>query len=174
MKHLSLDTFNELLSETTLKPRIKRELKFVASTQMLADDWSDRELLAIADRTGQKGVLLLQPNADLYIASYELSRTIVDSMTGRQRAIICDFCYTWQAGSNAASVTIADPVTKSSVRFLCCADLNCSQHVRTLTKESIMSRAQLRESIDNNARVQRLQTKLVGYIDQLHMQKVDA
>ena len=172
MKTLSQDDFNELLERTDIKPRLKRELRFVSSTSKLDADWSGYELISITDRTGDRGVLLIQPNDKLYIAPYELSRRIVDSKTGRARAIICDFCYTWQPGSNAASIVFTNKGAKHSIGFLCCGDLACSQHVRTATKSSIVSRAQLRENLTNEDRIARLKIRLIDKIDQLGLLNV--
>ena len=97
---------------------------------------------------------------------------MIDSATGRYRAIICDFCYTWQPGSNAASITFKQAVTNNSIRWLCCVDLDCSRHVRTLTKASVVSRAQLREDITNEGRVLRLKQRLIEKIDQLSLPSV--
>jgi hypothetical protein len=172
MKTISQDEFDGILQRIDIKPRLKKELKFVTSTVRLPEDWADYELVAIADRTGAKGVLLLQPEEALYIAQYELSRRIVDSGTGRDRAAICDFCYTWQPGSNAASITFTHTETKHKIRFLCCGDLLCSQHVRTATKASVMSRAQLRENLSTNDRIARLKSRLVTKIEQLGLKVV--
>jgi hypothetical protein len=169
MRTLNQEEFNHILQQADIKPRLTRELKFVASTSHLSDDWSSYELIAIADRNGDKGILLLQPDDTLYIASYELSRRIIDSSTGRERAIICDFCYTWQPGSNAASITFTHANTKHKIRFLCCSDLACSQHVRTATKESVVSRAQLREDLSDDDRIARLKTKLVKKVEHLNL-----
>lgn len=172
MKTFSQEDFNSLLQMADIKPRLKRELKFVSSTANLADDWADYELVTITDRTGDRGVLLLQPGDNLYLAPYELSRRIIDSKTGRARAIICDFCYTWQPGSNAASIIFTNKGAKHSVGFLCCGDLSCSQHVRTATKASVVSRAQLRESLNNEERIARLKSKLMIKIEQLGLQPI--
>ena len=94
MHTLNLDSFNEIIKAVHIKPRLKAELKFVKSIEGYDEDWSDYELIAISDRTNDKGVLLLQPDDDLYIVQYELSHKIIDFKTGRRRAIICDFCYT--------------------------------------------------------------------------------
>lgn len=168
MKTYTQDQFSLLIEQSAIKPRLKKELKFVSSTSQLPNDWSDFELIAIADRTGSKGVLLLQPDTELYIASYELTRRIVDSQTGRERAVICDFCYTWQPGSNAATITFLQAGSSThSIGYLCCADLACSEHVRTKTKASIVSRARLRENITGEDRIERLKTKLRAKIQQL-------
>lgn len=173
MKTFSQDSFNALLEHTDIKPKLKRELRFVSSTNNLAKDWSDYEFVAITDRTGDRGILLLQPADKLYIAPYELSRRIIDSKTGRARAIICDFCYTWQPGSNAASIIFTNKGAKHSIGFLCCGDLNCSQHVRTATKASVVSRTQLRESLTNEDRIARLKMKLAKKIEQLGLSPTD-
>lgn len=167
MKTLNQNSFDTLLQDAGIKSRLRKDLKFVASTAHLIDSWSEYELLCIADRTNDKGVLLLQPASTLFVAPYELSRTIVDSKTGRQRAIICDFCYTWQPGSNAASITFTHPDDKRHIRFLCCGDLKCSQHVRTITSASIVSRSQLRENLSNEDRVERLKMKITELIDHI-------
>ena len=174
MRTLNQEEFNHILRQFDMKSRLKKELKFVASTLHLSSDWSDYELIAIADRTGNKGVLLLQPQNTLYITQYKLSRRIVDSATGRDRAIICDFCYTWQPGSNAASITFTRADNQHSIRFLCCGDLACSQHVRTATKASVVSRAQLRENLSDEDRIARLKTKLTKYIEYLGLKVITA
>jgi hypothetical protein len=172
MRTLTQSDFDELMKHTGIKTRLVAELKFVKSTEALANEWSDYELLSIQDRTGDKGVLLLQPYGDVFIISYELSRRIVDSKTGRGRAIICDFCFTWQPGSNAASITFTHAMTKHKIGFLCCGDLNCSQHVRSATKASIVSRTQLRENMTNDDRIERLKDRLQVKILQLGLEKV--
>ena len=172
MHTLDLDSFNELLKNTDIKSRVKSELKFVKSTEGLANDWSDYELISISDRTNNKGILLLEPDGELFIVQYELSRKITDFKTGRSRAVICDFCYTWQPGSNAASILFSVSSTKSKIGFLCCGDLKCSQHVRSLTKAGIVSRTQLRENMTNEDRVIRLKNRLRDKITQLELIKV--
>lgn len=173
MKTLSQNEFNDTLQQIDIKPRFKKELKFVASTAHLLVDWSTYELISIADRTGNAGVLLLCPEDSLFVVQYEISRRIVDSGTGRDRAIICDFCYTWQPGSNAASITFTHTRTKHSIRLLCCGDLDCSQHVRTATKASVVSRSQLRENMTNEDRVTRLKLRLTKIIDQLNLKVIE-
>lgn len=172
MQTLTKETFETLLGQTDIKPRIKKSLKFVASTNYLGDDWSDRELLAVADRTGDAGVLLVQPDGGLYMTPYELSRRIVDSATGRERAIVCDLCYTWQPGSGAASITFRQQGASHSITLLCCADLRCSQHVRTTTNAGRVSRTQLRESLDNDRRAARLRQRLMDLVERLELTAV--
>lgn len=169
MRQLTLEQFNELLAETSIKPRTKRELRFVTSTAHLSSqDWEESELLNITDRTGNKGVLLIDIDENLHIVPYELSLGLRSQSTGRLSPVICDFCRTWQAGSGAASATFKkDPRSNDSIGYLCCGDLGCSSHVRTKTPASLCSRAQLREDLTNEQRVERLQNRLRRLVSEL-------
>ncbi|HEX6258017.1 MAG TPA: FBP domain-containing protein [Candidatus Saccharimonadales bacterium] len=171
MKTLSLEQFNQLIAQAELKPRIKRDLRFMQSTAgMTAGDWAETELLNITDRTGNKGVLLLEPDTDIYILAYELSRGIANSQTGRAQPIICDFCRTWQSGSGAGSISFQrNKQSLNSINFLCCADLACSQHVRNKTVTARTSRAQLREDLTTEQRVARLRNRLGQIISDFHL-----
>ena len=167
MKKLTLIEFNELLSESTIKHRLKSELRFVASTEHLSDEeWSDRELLAITDRNGNKGVLLISLDEDFYMLPYEMKTGIVSSSTGRSQSLICDFCQTWQYGNKSGSISFTKSRT-SNVSYLCCADLKCSMHVRNKTIEAKTSRSQLREDLSTEQRIERLKTRVRGYILEL-------
>jgi FBP C-terminal treble-clef zinc-finger len=174
MKALNVEQFNQLIAEVQIKPRLKRELRFVNSTStMTTEDWHEAELLSITDRTYNKGVLLLAPDEDFYIIPYELSRGLANRQTGRAQPIICDFCRTWRAGSGAGSISFRkDKQSLNSVGFLCCADLACSKHVRTKTSASITSRAQLREDLTNEQRVERLKGRLRQIIADLQLEPV--
>lgn len=174
MKALDLEQFNQLIARAQLKPRLKRELRFINSTStMTAEDWLEAELLSITDRTGNKGVLLLSPDDDIYVLPYELSRGIANRQTGRAQPIICDFCRTWQAGNSAGSISFRkDKQSLNSVGFLCCGDLACSQHVRSKTNASRTSRAQLREDLTNEQRVERLKGRLRQIIADLGLEPI--
>lgn len=169
MRTLNQNSFEEVMDKANIKSRLKTELKFTKSIENLSDDWAEYELLAIKDRTNDRGILLLEPNDALYIVQYDISRKVIDSKSGRRRAIICDFCYTWQPGSNAASITFTIANTKRKTRFICCGDLQCSSHVRTLTKAALTSRSQLREDMTNETRVLRLKNRLRDKIIQLEL-----
>jgi flavoprotein len=115
----------------------------------------------------------LVPDDDIYIVPYEISKGIVSRQTGRAQPIICDFCRTWQAGSGAGNISFQkDKRSLSSVGFLCCADLQCSSHARTKTQASLISRAQLREDITNERRVERLKIRLRQIIAELQLEPV--
>lgn len=162
MRKLTQELFQRLLDQTTIRPRVKREVRFTTSAALLSDeDWPITELLAISDRAGNKGVLIMQPEADeLFMTSYELTRGLKSS-TGRTQPIVCDFCRTWQTGGRSGSVTLAKPGRDTgSITFLCCADLRCSRHVRNLTSAAKTSRAQLREDMTDEQRVDRLRQRI--------------
>jgi len=172
MKKLTLETFNELIAQAGIKPRLAKELRFVQSTENLSDEeWADRELLKITDRNDNKGVLLVALDEDLYMLPYELKSGITSSSTGRSQSIICDFCQTWQYGNKSGSISFTKNRT-SNVSYLCCEDLKCSMHVRNKTKEAHTSRAQLREDISIEERIKRLKTRLRGFISELPVEKL--
>lgn len=173
MKKLDLDQFTALLSAAPIKPRLKREIRFVASTVDMDDsDWEEAELLPITDRSGNKGVLLIEIESGLYFLPYELSRGIT-SKTGRAQPIICDFCRTWQTGSRSGSIIFPiDSRGTKAVGFLCCADLKCSAHVRSKTSAAKTSRSQLREDLSDEQRVDRLRTRLQEVVERLEAMPV--
>lgn len=169
MQVLKADQFTELIAQAVIKPRLRRELRFQAAAAKLADDeWEYTELFAVSDRTGRRGVLIVQPDDEPHVVTYDLTQGAAARTTGRAQPIICDFCRTWQRGSNAASITLTpDYRIGASTTFLCCADLDCSRHVRTLTSAAKMSRAQLREDLDDDGRILRLRRRLNEIIAQL-------
>ncbi len=176
MRKIDKDEFNEIIKRTTtIKPRFKRDVRFTVSTQAMHDeDWAARELVAIHDKNKNSGIVLLQPYDVLYVLAFETGGAVRDSSSGRSKAIICDFCYTWRTGGDAGLITFfPDSQTKNSTAQLCCLDLQCSEHVRTKTKAALMSRAQLREHLTPEARVLRLKEHLQVFIDKLQLEPVE-
>lgn len=170
MKQLTPDMFDALLKQSAaIKPRIKREVRFGASVQTMDKDaWSECEVLPIYDKSKNKGILLLQPYDTLYAAAFESGGIVRDARSGRSKSVICDFCYTWHTGGEAGLVTFyADAHSNNSTAQLSCFDLACSAHVRTSTKASIVSRAQLREHMTDEERIERLRRHLQNFIDKL-------
>jgi hypothetical protein len=164
MKKLSIEEFNELINLSSIKPRLKNEVRFIASTENLSDEeWGDRELIGISDRSGNNGILLVSLSNKMHILPYELKIGITSSATGRLQSTICDFCRTWQYGDRSARISFHKD-KNSSVSFLCCADLKCSMHVRNKTEASHTSRAQLREDLSIEQRVERLKTRLANLV----------
>jgi hypothetical protein len=174
MKTLTLDTFAALMDAARIKPRLKRDLRFVTSTEHMSEtDWSETELLAVTDKSGNKGVVVIELDDRTYVLPCEFKRGITSSSTGRAQPVICDFCSTWQDGSRAGSVAFTHVRNSATnVAYLCCADLACSQHVRTKTSASKISRAQLRENMDDEKRVERLKAKLTRILTSLEAEPV--
>ena len=167
MIKITLEQFNAYITEAGVKPRLKNSLRFIQSTEAMTDEqWANRELLPITDRTGTNGVLLIGLENELHILPYELHSGITSSSTGRSQSIICDFCKTWQYGNKSGSIRFRkDRVT--TVAYLCCEDLKCSLHVRNLTTEAFTSRAQLREDISIEQRIERLRVNLQTLVESL-------
>ena len=162
MINLDVERFNQIMEASTVRPRLKRELRFVTSTAHMSDtDWLDSEMIAIKDRSGNNGVLIVELDSGMYVLPFSSKGLSVSATTGRAQPVICDLCVTWQSGSRAGSITfIGAKKASSNVAYLCCADLACSKHVRTRTDASKISRAQLREDLDNEQRVARLKLRL--------------
>lgn len=156
MKEIDRDTLITLLKERRVKPRLIRDIRFVPAE---ISHWSERELLAIFTKSGNGGVLLIELDAILTVLPFERGGRIVDTRTGRSKPVTCDFCKTWQRGTNAAMISFPQP-DGSSKGFLCCADLNCSLHVRDLTPQATLSRTQLHEDIQTEGRVARLRKSI--------------
>lgn len=151
MNAITREEFADIIKP--LRPRLKRELRFVPEE---ITDWKNRDFLAVMNRSKSEGVLIA-PLENVYVVPFQLQKR-KPNKTGRVEAIICDFCVTWQRGSNSAVISFAKE--KSSVSFLCCGDLDCSLHVRDKTRAAKLSRTQLRENISPEGRVERLQAKL--------------
>ena len=173
MRALNLDTFADLIQLAHVKARLRRELRFTSSTDSIpTEEWPELELVAVSDRSGNEGVLLIELDAQLYVVPYELSIRMADLQTGRSKPVICDICNTWQSGANSARITFTHTKSLHKIGFLCCADLACSRHVRSKTKASILSRTQLHEDLNNAQRVDRLKRKLQGLAERLDLQPV--
>lgn len=162
MQKIDIQFFDRLLDESNVKLRLKRELRFNTSVSHLEDsDWHELEMIHISNRSGNEGVLLLGLSSSLYLIPYIFNKMGASTSTGRPQPIICDFCRTWQSGTRAATITFTNvKSSKSSVTHLCCGDLRCSDHVRSKTSASKISRTQLREDMDNVSRVDRLNERL--------------
>lgn len=175
MKQLSLDEFNQLLVKSSVKPRLKQELRFVTSTEYLSEqDWAETELLSVRDRSGNKGVLIVTIASGTYILPYELQKIAPSSSTGRASAILCDFCMTWQSGTRAGSIMVPHhQASKKRLGYLCCLDLECSSHVRTKTSAAKISRAQVREDMDIPQRIERLHERLENFVKALNATPIE-
>jgi hypothetical protein len=153
MNAITREELTSVLKIANIKSRIKRDIRFVPEE---ITNWENRDFLAVTNRSRSEGVLIA-PLEKLYIMPFELQKR-VSNKTGRVEAIICDFCATWQRGSNSAIISFQKD--KVSVSFLCCADLLCSLHVRSQTTASTLSRVQLRENNSAEDRIRRLGMRL--------------
>lgn len=161
MKKLDLEQFNQLIAKSAVKPRRRKELRFTTSVESLSDDeWANLELLPITDRSGNKGVLVIELDDQTYILAAEFKKGLTSSVSGRSQPITCEFCVTWQSGTRAGNIVFTNVKGNANVGYLCCGDLLCSLHVRGLTDASKTSRAQLREDMTPEQRIQRLKTRL--------------
>ncbi|HSX31400.1 MAG TPA: FBP domain-containing protein [Candidatus Saccharimonadales bacterium] len=156
MKALSREEFAVLLKEQRVRPRLVQDLRFAPEE---INDWEDLELLSVRTRSEAEGLLLIQLDS-FYLLPYELTRGLRDTATGRSKPIICDFCYTWQQGGKISRITFHRASDDHRLSFLCCADLQCSRHIRNKTAESALSRTQLHEDITVAQRIERLKAKL--------------
>lgn len=125
----------------------------------------------MTDRSGDQGVLVLEPDETLYIIPFEITKGITNKRTGRSTPVICDFCKTWQPGGNVGRITFKkDPKSQNSTTYLCCADLDCSRNVRTKTNASLISRAQIHEDLTDDQRVERLKKWLRNFIIEMDLE----
>jgi hypothetical protein len=156
MNAITREQFSELTSG--VRPRLRRELRFVPEE---IGDWQDRDFLVVTNKQGSEGVLVV-PFLGGRIAPFALQPRKPNT-SGRVEAIICDICATWQRGTHSAVITFAVDKTRS-VSFLCCADLECSLHVRGKTADAVLARTQLREQITPEARIRRLHDRLASIL----------
>lgn len=153
MNTLDRSTLEELVKKEQIKPRLRRELRFVPEE---VTDWEDRDFLAVMNRSRSVGVLIA-PLDRLYVASFSLQKRTANR-AGRVEAVICDICATWRRGTESSMITFQG--SGSSRTFLCCEDLLCSFHVRGKTAAAKLSRVQLRETNNTAGRIVRLRARL--------------
>lgn len=158
MKKISPEQLSDLLKQVRIKPRIVNDLRFQSD---LIDDWGDLELLAVWARSGNEGVLIVPSDESAYdLLPFTFTHGLTNNQTGRSKSVICDFCYTYQSGGGAGRITFTRKDGLRSLSFLCCADLQCSRHVRSKTSASLQSRTQLHEDLTTQQRVDRLKSRL--------------
>lgn len=162
MHAITSEAYEPAVKAAGLKPKFVAELRPKLSG---LSDWEDRDFLAITDRSGTIGILWIELSGSVHILPFELRRGIVDKATGRAKPVICDLCFTQQIGTNAARLTITMPKKIGTSRgLLACADLACSAHVRGKTLVGLKSKAQLRETISTEAKIDRLQKRLADLV----------
>lgn len=150
MTPLSREQFADMTSEQGVKKKLRAELKFAPE----AYDWPHYDFVTVFDKARQKGVLLYEGR--LYSVTLSPRKP---NASGKTEPVICDICATWRRGSESALLTFQKS-DRSTIGHLVCADLDCSLHVRNLTRAATLSRTQLREDIDTDGRIARLQARL--------------
>lgn len=136
--------------------------------------WDGYDMFTAITKDGTAGILFIESSEHLYAVPYEIS-AVRNAATGRSKPIICDFCKTWQAGPRAGHITFKTKRARSDViGFLCCADLQCSLHVRDMTTAAKTSRSQLRENITAKQRIDRLQLSLRALVERLSLEPLDS
>jgi len=158
MQPITRDEFAQLLVASSVRPRLRRELRFVPEE---IESWEDRDFLAVTTKSGAEGVLIV-PFADMRVVPFRVQKRTPNHM-GRTEAIICDICATWQRGTHSQILTLDKQ--KSSSSFLVCDGLKCSLHVRNKTPEAVLSRTQLRENNSIEERIERLKQRMTTLLD---------
>ncbi len=158
MLPINRDAFALLVKSSPAKLRLRKTLRFVPEE---VANWDLRDFLIVTDKSGREGVLLYGEE----VVPFTLHPRTAKS-SGRVEAIICDICATWRRGTESATITF-QAGDRRSVSHLVCADLDCSLHVRGLTEASKISRTQLRENIDSEGRVARLQSRSQAILREL-------
>lgn len=166
MKQIDRTALDALLVAASVRKRLRSELRFIPEA---ITDWNEREFIAVSDRTGNKGVLVIELADNCYVTPYTLSGRLVNKQTGRSKALICDLCYTWQASGKGAQLSFTRATDGHGITLLCCGDLQCSQHVRSKTVAAVLSRANLREDLTDAQRVTRSHTKLAALVERLQL-----
>jgi hypothetical protein len=158
MNSLTREEFTQRIGAVRLKPRLVRELRFVPAEII---NWEQRDFLTVLTKSKNEGVLLYGDST----IPFELSKR-KPGTSGRVEPIICDLCATWQRGLNSAIISFHKS-DKSTISYLCCADLDCSLHVRGLTAAGKLARTQLREDLISVRRVERLHMRLERILTEL-------
>lgn len=158
MQILEKSDVDQLLAQSIVKPRLKRELHFKPDTH----DFTLSDFMVVTTKSPTRGVLIIPVDDGFSVIPFEMSLRVTDTVTGRSKPVICDFCFTWQAGQSAGRVSLTLPDGRIKA-LLACGDLNCSKHVRGLTQASRMSRAQLAEHLDADDRIARLSERLRAF-----------
>lgn len=169
-----LDTqqIQNILTSLKVSKGLRRRLSFAVVRETPTSAWGDYEVFGLSTKDGAAGILLIELQGELYATTYEIGY-VGDKLTGRAKPVICDFCKTWQAGGRAGSITFyTERRSLNSISFLCCLDLNCSLHVRDMTEAAKSSRAQLREDVSPERRIERLKDKLALLTERLSLEPI--
>ncbi len=150
-----LTSLESLASSLATSGFNKKKLKEYRVPSQFKEYWPEIDLAPLCDKAEVKGVLMFEATGQLQAVMYELKK-IKPGLSGASKPIICDFCFTMQPRNQTALITFTLNREKTkTVAYYCCADLQCSLHVRGLTEAALRSKSQLREDISPEARVTR-------------------
>lgn len=150
------EKLTELLIENGFRNKKIKEYRIPVELKAY---WPEIELVMLCDKAQAKGVLLFDDGTALSAVKYELGK-IKPNRNGASTSILCDFCFTMQSRNQTALITFDLNREKTkSVGYYCCADLQCSLHVRGLTDASLRSRSKIREDITPEGRIARFVVK---------------
>ncbi|RWZ78924.1 MAG: hypothetical protein EOT05_04250 [Candidatus Microsaccharimonas sossegonensis] len=170
MRVISTKLANEIITKLRISKNLQKRLRLSAFGDISETEWKHYEIIGLPTKDGAAGVLFIEIEDDLYAIPYEIG-AVGDKLTGRSKPVICDLCKTWQAGGRAGSITFrTERRSLNSISFLCCLDLKCSLHVRDMTTAAKTSRAQLREDITQQYRIERLKDKLSMLVKRLGLE----
>lgn len=172
MRTISTKLAIEIITKLRISKNLQKRLSLSAFGDISETEWEHYEIIGLPTKDGAAGILFIEIKDDLYAVPYEIG-AVGDKLTGRSKPVICDLCKTCQAGGRAGSITFrTERRSLNSVSFLCCLDLKCSLHVRDMTTAAKTSRAQLREDITQDYRIERLKDKITLLIKRLNLEPI--
>lgn len=173
MRLIDKNLMQKILTTLRASKSFTGRFSFATINRIEPNSWSSRDMVGLPTKDGGSGVLLIELRNRLYSVFYEIS-PLRDRAAGLTKPIICDFCKTWQAGGRAGSITFRlKRRSLDSVSYLCCLDLNCSLHIRDMTEAARSSRAQLREDITQEYRIERFGNSLSRLIKRLSLEAIE-
>ena len=157
MKAVTEEQIRDLCRQGNYNKRLVAELRMgvLAST-----DWLNLDFFTLADKSQRKGLLFYELDGRLTATAYAITPKH-PRRDGRNMPVICDICKTWRRGGATGLLTM--PVATDKRRTIgcyTCLDLQCSLHARDLTPQALVSRTQLREDMEPEARIARLNRNL--------------
>lgn len=114
------------------------------------------------------GLLLMKHSNNHYVLKFTKSPLKPD-MSGRTKPVICDLCFTRQAGSKVSNITFVRESDSHTFTWLLCSDLMCSVHARGISEESKESVKILGENVSVEKRIIRLEKHIAKMVNTLQL-----
>lgn len=171
MHLVSQGTISEYIAQADMAKSVRRKLKPQHALKLMSQyGAANLELLAVSSQSRLFGVLLVELQSEVFAIAYEFTPRLPEAKSGRLKPVICDLCKTWQSGTRIGTITFnKNRRPLNSISYYCCADLLCSLHVRSLTAAAAISRANLREDVENSRRIERFTLKLAEIVSSLDL-----